>query len=144
MERKILNPIWEDGDKRERIRVTFEYTMEDGTVQTQQAAISPDSEDWAACLEVRSEEEMDEIWSKHLADRADRQAKQEEGRKRTEERIKQEQLFAKKLEIFEIEEVKASKNRKLKARVRKAASETEALIFAGIIVQEALNAEEAK
>ena len=140
MERKIINPIWEDGDKRERIRVVFEYTAEDGTVTVQQAAVSPDSEDYAACLEVRSEQEMDDIWTKHLEDKANRKAKQEEGRKRAEERIKQEQLFARKLEIFEIEEVRGSKNRTLKSRVRKAKTETEAMVFANIIVQESLNA----
>ena len=54
-----------------------------------------------------------------------------------------EDLFKLKLQAFEIEEVKGSKNRALKARVRKADSFMEVMAFTSAIIMDSLASEEA-
>lgn len=139
MKRKIVNPIWENGDRRDRIKCTFEYHFDDGRVQTAPAVISPDSPDWPEAIEIRSEEEMDKIWSNRAAEREQRRERQRELQQREKERKLQEKLFAKKLEIFEIDAIKDSKNRKVKSLIRRAKSDTEALLYASVLINESVN-----
>jgi hypothetical protein len=51
---------------------------------------------------------------------------------------KLEELFNYKLEVFETEEIKNSKNRKLKAKLRRAKSKVEVNLYAMMILQETL------
>jgi len=55
---------------------------------------------------------------------------------------KLEELFNYKLEVFETEEIKNSKNRKLKAKLRRAKSKVEVNLYAMMLLQEALEANE--
>ena len=57
---------------------------------------------------------------------------------------KLEALFEYKLETFEIPDIKQSKNRALKSKLRRAKSIPEVNLYAILIVQEALNAKEAE
>ena len=57
---------------------------------------------------------------------------------------KLEALFEYKLETFEIPDIKESKNRALKSKLRRAKSIPEVNLYAILIVQEALNAKEAE
>lgn len=57
---------------------------------------------------------------------------------------KLEKLFEYKLETFEIPEIKESKNRALKSKLRRSKSIPEVNLYAILIVQEALNAKEAE
>ena len=52
---------------------------------------------------------------------------------------KLEELFNYKLEIFETEEIKDSKNRKLKAKIRRAKSKVEVNLWAMKLLEEALD-----
>jgi hypothetical protein len=54
---------------------------------------------------------------------------------------KLEKLFNYKLEAFEVEEIKNSKNRKLKAKLRRAKSKIEVDMYSIMILQEQLEAE---
>ena len=49
-------------------------------------------------------------------------------------RKQQEELFAAKLKIFEIESIKNSTNRDLKSRIRKAKSDVEATAWAAVLM----------
>lgn len=142
MERKIVRPIWENGDTKTRILCEIEVTDAAGIKNVMPAAVSEGSPDWDYLIENFSEE-MDKLWEDHKTRREEGRKKQDEGRKRTEERVKQEQLFARKLEIFEIDKVKQSKNRKVKSLIRKASSEAEALIYGAVLVKEELDNEAA-
>lgn len=137
MKTEIVNPLWEDGDTRERIKAVQTITFEDGATQSVPMMISKDSPDWEAALAVRSEEEMDKIWSDHLERRANRQERQRQERKDQEARYKQEQLFAAKLELFEIDAIKESKDRAMKSKIRKAKSVLEAQVYASVLVMKA-------
>jgi hypothetical protein len=55
---------------------------------------------------------------------------------------KLEELFNYKLEIFETEEIKNSKNRKLKAKLRRAKSKVEVNLYAMLLLKEELGIEE--
>ena len=55
---------------------------------------------------------------------------------------KLEELFNYKLEIFETEEIKNSKNRKLKSKLRRAKSKVEVNLFAMLLLKEELGVEE--
>ena len=54
---------------------------------------------------------------------------------------KLEKLFNYKLETFEVEEIKNSKNRKLKAKLRRAKSKIEVDMYSIMILQDQLEAE---
>ena len=54
---------------------------------------------------------------------------------------KLEKLFNYKLEAFEVEEIKNSKNRKLKAKLRRAKSKIEVDMYSIMILQDQLEAE---
>lgn len=137
LEQTFLNPRWENGDERNRIICDIEMTTAEGRKNRFPAAISPGSEDYDMLVKQYSEL-MDEHWKKHVESRKERQAEREEKhqekRQREQERIKQEKLFAKKLELFEIDIIKGSKDRKLKSLIRKAKSESEAMLYAGVLV----------
>ena len=137
MQKVFRNPIWENGDKK-RIICEIEFTRDDGTIELLPASIAEGSADWDRLVELYKDT-MDKIWDDHINSRQERENKMKEGEKRNEARIQQEKLFAKKLEIFEMEHVKESKNRKLKTMIRKAKSETEAIVFASILVKEELD-----
>jgi hypothetical protein len=139
MKKKYINPYWENGDKQ-RIICSIEFTRDDGTIDIMPAAVSPDSPDWEELVNA-NKEIMDQIWDEHVARRDEQRKKQDEGDKRNQERIAQEDLFTQKLEIFEIDKVKNSKNRQLKSMIRKAKNQTEALIYASILVKEEMDKE---
>jgi hypothetical protein len=55
---------------------------------------------------------------------------------------KLEELFNYKLEVFETEEIKNSKNRKLKSKLRRAKSKIEVNLYAMMLLKEVLEPEE--
>lgn len=136
MDYKIIEPIWEN-DKKERIVAVFEY--ENG--QRAQAHISKDSPDWERALQVRPIDELDRDFEARLQRHLKRREVQEAEHQRRIEREKQERLFQCKLETFEIELIRNSKDRKMKSMIRKAKSETEVLLYASVIVNRELDKE---
>ena len=69
----------------------------------------------------------------------------EKNRKLEEQRARKlEKLFEYKLELFEVDEIKNTKNRKLKARLRRAKSIPEANVYAMFIMTEELGLNDAE
>ena len=66
-------------------------------------------------------------------------AAQKEQKKTQKERTSQERLFDAKLAIFEIEDIKNSKNRKIKSKIRKAPTEIEAMAYATALLLNVIN-----
>ena len=87
----------------------------------------------------------EELIDKETSDRVERKkAEQDEHRQRElehEKARKLEKLFNYKLEAFEVEEIKNSKNRKLKGKLRRAKSRIEVDLYSIMILQEQLEAD---
>ena len=99
--------------------------------------------DMKSVLEHYTEEQIDENTRQALERRNDNIKKSAERRESQRARAKQESLFAAKLDAFEIDTVKNSKNVELKRHIRKAKSILEVQAYATILMMKELeNAKE--
>lgn len=92
------------------------------------------SADWKEVLEVVGEEGLERGKQEFLQGRERQQRIDRRKEKERLERERSDLLFKTKLETFEIDEVRNSKDRKLKARIRKAKSVSEVQIFAAVLI----------
>ena len=147
MSNKWVNPFWENYQK-DRITVKLVVEHEDGkqTASTATVAkfdrngkVNPDFEEIIAQNSI-------EIIDKNTKERQERhKQRREEGRRADKEREqakKLEFLFNAKLEVFEIDTVKNSKNRKLKAKIRKSKNQYEMMAYLAMLMKEEYDAEE--
>ena len=135
MKRTIKNPYWGNNNKTQ---VICEFHYEGGPIQT--AAITDTEEgnpDWKEVFDTFTIEEIDNLTENAKAEDAKEHEKRKEFQKDEIERIKSDALFDAKLEAFEIEDIKNSKNRTFKSRIRKSKSimEVTALTAALIILE---------
>lgn len=135
----IINPIWDNKEKT-RIKCQIIITNPDGSETKHIASISKGSGDWNLIMKKYGQDYVDEktveITEKVKKDQAEKLEKRKENSERSKERMRLESLFTRKLEIFEIEEVKNSTNKEIKAKIRKAKTETEALVYAAKLVSD--------
>ena len=135
MKRTIKNPYWGNNNKTQ---VICEFHYEGGPIQT--AAITDTKEgnpDWKEVFDTFTIEEIDNLTEDAMAEDAKEHEKRKEFEKDEIERIKSDALFDAKLEAFEIADIKNSKNRTFKSRIRKSKSimEVTALTAALIILE---------
>lgn len=140
--RKILNPRWLNVEKT---HVMCEFSYEGGPVVT--AAIMDTKEgnpDWAEIMSSFTQEEIDanttNIIKNDQEKRLEQENKNKQRREEQKQTMKNEALFAAKLEAFEIEQVKNSKDRKLKTAIRKAQNIIEVSAYTTILLMNELNA----
>ena len=141
------NAFWESDEKKE-LNCILELEDDVGRVTRQQMFLNRldkdgnENELFNEVVDAISEELID----KNTVERIDRKkAEAEEEKLRDEEHNKArklEKLFNYKLEAFEVEEIKNSKNRKLKAKLRRAKSKIEVDMYSIMILQDALEEEE--
>lgn len=127
------NPYWSNKEARHLI-VTI--VRPDGKTKNTASIIDPagNNPDMLAILEQYSEEDIDKN-TQHLLDRRnDDLRKQMERRESQNVRAKQEGLFACKLEAFEIDAIKNSKNTEMKKMIRKAKTPMEVNAYATILL----------
>jgi hypothetical protein len=139
--KKYLNPYWSNKDNRHLI-VTIE--MPNG--QHNMASImDPDdiNPDMKAVLEQYTEEEIDENTQKGLDRRNENIKQQMERRESQLARSKQEMLFNCKLEAFEVDAIKNSKNTELKRLIRKSKSVMEVQAYATILMMKEIENDKA-
>lgn len=132
MKRTIKNPYW---GNREKTQVICEFHYESGPVQT--AAISDTQEgnpDWKELFEIFTVKQIDDLTEEALAEAREEHEKRKQFEKDDIERMKVDALFSAKLEAFEIDLVKNSKNRELKSRIRKAKSIMEVTAFTSTLI----------
>ena len=93
--------------------------------------------DWEEILDTFTLEEIDKTTKDYLKQELVDHEKRKEFEKDEIERMKSDSLFNAKLEAFDIEDIKNSKNRKFKSRIRKAKNimEVTALTTALIILE---------
>jgi len=139
------NAFWETEDKKE-VNCILELEDDVGRVTRQQMMLNrankdgSDNELFNELIDALGEEAID----KETIDRVTRKkAEKEEEKMRDEEHLKArklEKLFNYKMEAFEVEEIKNSKNRKLKAKLRRAKSRIEVDLYSIMILQDQLEA----
>ena len=137
------NAFWETDEEKE-LNCILELEDDVGRVTRQQMFLHRHDKDGSEnelfneVVEALGEQRIDE----ETEDRVVRKkAEAEEEKIREEEHLKArklEKLFNYKLEAFEVEEIKNSKNRKLKAKLRRAKSRIEVDLYSIMILQEQL------
>lgn len=139
--KKYLFPYWSNKENRHLI-----VTIENASGQSNMASImDPDgtNPDMKAVLEQYTEEEIDKNTEEGLNRRNENIKRQMERRESQQARAKQEGLFNCKLEAFEVEAIKNSKNTELKRKIRKAKSIMEVQAYATILLMKELENDEA-
>ena len=137
--KKYLNPYWSNKDNRHLI-----VTIEQPNGQHSLASImDPDgtNPDMKAVLEQYTEEDIDTNTQEGLDRRNENIKRQMERRESQQARAKQEALFNCKLEAFEVEGIKNSKNTELKRMIRKSKSIMEVQAYATILLMKELENE---
>ena len=134
--KKYLNPYWSNKDNRHLI-----VTIELANGQHSMASIQdPEgtNPDMKAVLEQYTEEEIDANTQEGLNRRNENIKRQMERRESQQARAKQEALFNCKLEAFEVESIKNSKNTELKRMISKSKSIMEVQAYATILLMKEL------
>lgn len=94
-----------------------------------------------AAVKFLGEEHIDKNTEQRIKRKYDKHQAKKEAAVAQKKAQQLEKLFNHKLEVFEIEEIKKSKNRKLKAKIRRSKSTIEVNIYAMLIMQEELDIE---
>tara|TARA_B110000238_G_scaffold124646_1_gene134769 strand:- start:61 stop:525 length:465 start_codon:yes stop_codon:yes gene_type:complete len=142
--KKYSDPIWSNNDKAQ-VLVTITTETEDGNILIQSASVSKDESnpDWQAIVKEYKVTGIDNntkaIIDSNKENLITQSAVRKEERAADLERGKQEKLFETKLAIFEIENIKNSKDRKTKALIRKAPTEVEAMAYASALLLNVIN-----
>ncbi len=132
MKRTIKNPYWGNDQKTQ---VICEFHFENGPIQT--AAVSQTKEgnpDWQEIFTKFTPEEIDKLTEGALAEAREEHEKRKQIERDDIERMKVDALFQAKLDAFEIDIIKNSKNRELKSRIRKAKTLIEVTVFASALI----------
>ena len=143
--KKISDPYYADASSN---LVVCDFIYEDGTSSTVSIGNTPkgekDNPDWKQVFKEFTHEEIkantklkeDSFHANQAGKIAEEKANIDKG--------KNEALFAAKVDAFEIAEVKASKNRSVKSKIRKATNLVEIFAYsAAIILEENAKADEA-
>jgi transcriptional regulator of nitric oxide reductase len=147
MKKEWLHPFWENYQK-DRITVKLVIKHDDGKVSSSTAKVQKYGSDgkvnpdWTEILEQNTIQSID----KHTEEREERHRKRREAQKikqkEREQSDKLARLFDSKLEVFEIEAVKNSTNRKLKAKMRKSKNSHELMAYTTILIMEEMKDEQ--
>ena len=132
--RIIENPYWSNKEKQ---HVIAEFYYPD-TGKRMTASIMNDgtNRDFEELMKKYSVEQIDANTKKRYDDRNDRIKQNIERQKVDRTRMQQEQLFAAKLDAFEIDVIKNSKNRELKSKIRKAKNIMEVTAYTVMLLQQ--------
>lgn len=142
--KKYSDPIWRGSDKK-AVLVTIITETEDGNILVQSASVSKDESnpDWQAIVKEYEETGIDNNTKAVVALNKEniiaKTAVRKEEQIASIERVKQEKLFETKLAIFEIADIKSSKDRKIKSLIRKAPTEIEAMAYATALLLNVIN-----
>ena len=142
--KKYSDPVWGDNSKNS-VLVTIITETEDGNILVQDASVSKDESnpDWQAIVKEYEETGIDNNTKAVVALNKEniiaKTAVRKEEQIASIERAKQEKLFETKLAIFEIADIKSSKDRKIKSLIRKAPTEIEAMAYASALLLNVIN-----
>ena len=140
MERTIKFPYWSRDDKTQ---VVCQFHYENGTIL--EVSVSDTEEgnpDWKEIMETFTVEEIDSITNRMKEEQAEKDEERKKEEEERAERFKTDALFAMKLEAFEIPEIKNSKDKTLKSKIRKAKNSTEVAAYTTILLMKEMESEE--
>jgi|SRR6056300_1545721 len=138
--KEYLNPYWSNKSNRHLIvTVKLSNGVERMASIQDTDGTNPDMKE---ILKVYTEEQIDENTRLNLEKRNANIKKTAERRESQKARAQQEALFAVKLESFEIDKVKNSKNTELKKLIRKAKSVVEVQAYTTILLMKELESAE--
>ena len=132
MKRTIKNPYWGNDEKTQ---VMCEFHYENGPIQT--AAVTQTKNgnpDWKEIFNNFTPEQIDKLTEGALAEAREEHEKRKQMERDDIERMKVDALFQAKLDAFEIDTIKNSKNRALKSRIRKAKTLIEVIAFSSALI----------
>ena len=138
--------FWESYDQN-RITSVLMTTDDDGRVTKQQLTVNrynpdgTDNPDFQEIIAQLTEEKITENTQKRNEKRVAERKALEQQRLEKEKALELQKLFEAKIQAFEIEDIKNSKNRVLKAKLRKAKNLVEVNIYSMMIVMEELENE---
>ena len=144
--RWLDNAFWET-PRKHILNAISEETLEDGKKQNKVHKVDKFNSDgsenelFLEIVDFLGVEKIDASTERRLKRKSD-EAEVEKQKKAEQSRAKKlEELFKYKLETFEIDEIKNSKNRVLKSKLRRSKSIPEVNLYAIMIVKESLDAE---
>jgi membrane protein involved in colicin uptake len=135
--------FWESYDQN-RITSVLMITDDEGRVTKQQLTVNrynpdgTDNPDFQEIISQLTEEKITENTQKRNEKRAAQREMREQQRLEREKAAELQKLFEAKIQAFEIEDIKNSKNRVLKSKLRKAKNLVEVNIYSMMIVMEEL------
>ena len=135
MKKTIQYPYFSTDDKN---TVVCQFVYPDGEMVVATMTRDPNNPDWQQLMEEFTEEQIQEVTDSYSEELKQNAEAAREARKQRDERQAGDALFAAKLELFEMDEIKDSKNRSLKSKIRKAKSISEAQIYASVLVMKEL------
>lgn len=134
--KEYLHPYWSNKENRHLIVTIKNLNGQENIASIQDPdGVNPDMK---AILEQYTEEDIDENTKKSLDKRNEIIKQQMERQQSQVARGKQEVLFNYKLEAFEVEQIKNSKNTELKRMIRKSKSIMEVQAYATILIMKEL------
>lgn len=147
MKKEWVSPFWESAAK-DRLTVRLNITNDDGSFSTSVARVSKYdangniSTDYQEVLEQNTMESIDKFTEERLERHRQKRESDLKRQQERDEAKRLETLFNLKLQTFEIPEIKESKNRKMKAKIRKARNIVEMQAYATILLMEIMNESE--
>ena len=139
--------FWESYDQN-RITSILTITNDEGKITKQQLTVSrfnpdgSDNPDFQEILDQLGEEKITENTTKRNEKKVAQREAEEQKRREEQKARELQKLFDAKISAFEIEDIKNSKNRVLKAKLRKAKNQVEVNIYSMMIVMEEMNNEQ--
>ncbi len=136
MKKQIQDPYWTDDSKTQCV---CQFKYENGEVLVATIQNTPDDEDnnpdWDQLLEEHTIKSISENTETKLKNRDTVELDEIIRTKSEREKKKNEDIFQAKIDVFQIEEIKESKDRAMKAKIRKSKSLTEVIAYASILIQ---------
>jgi hypothetical protein len=135
--------FWESYDQN-RITTILMITDDEGRVTKQQLIVNrynpdgTDNQDFQEIIAKLTEEKITENTAKRNQKRAAERETREQQRLEREKAAELQKLFEAKIQAFDVDDIKNSKNRVLKAKLRKAKNLIEVNIYSMMIVMEEL------
>lgn len=137
-QRTFQEPYWVNNSKQS---VIVKIIYDDDVIDTAHINREEGNPDWQELLNTFSIRDIDKSTQKLDEELEEQKRMKEESIKDSKQRAEGDEIFGAKLAIFEIDEVKNSKNRTLKSKIRKAKSVIEAQAYASILIMKEMGDE---
>jgi len=132
MKREILDPHWSNNKKNQ---ILCKFRFEDGSVMNASIMDTADGNpDWKEIMTKYGVKGVDRITKKIIQNRRKKDSVARQRKKEKDERRKNEELFNLKLKAFEMEEVRQSRETKLKSKIRRSQSEFEVQAWTSVLL----------